>query len=315
MRKSIIIILGIIIPGIIFFFALSCNDDPVSPPNANQWIPRESGTTEHLCDVTWNGSKFIISGWDIILSSTNGVNWTKEEFPPEFVADGKVLSEAVWSETRHLFLLAGDNIIMTSPDGSAWTMRESGLEWGFIGSAAVFDTLFLISYQNPITLLTSGDGITWTAHPDIGPFEKMAASDTLLIGVGGGEIYSSVNGIDWILRHSVDSLIYCITWFQNKSLWVAAGHLGAFWKSSNGIDWTSFDAGAGEFSSLLDAVSFGSNCTIVGHANGPGLILNSTDGESWSKTIIDSVGWLNGLAASPVQTVVVGENGVILTKP
>jgi hypothetical protein len=96
-------------------------------------------------------------------------------------------------------------------------------------------------------------------------------------------------------------------------MWVAAGHLGHFRRSTDGIHWDIFDAGAGEYSTLFDATAYRDLCVIVGSANGPGLILTSVDGMAWSNTVIGTVGWLNGVAASPSRVVAVGDNGVILS--
>jgi len=293
------------------------NNKPAGTETPGQWTQRESGTSEHLNSVAWNGALFVAVGWSVILTSPDGITWDQQQMPPEYASmPGLVLKSVVWSEPLQLFLVAGDdNALMTSPDGLSWTSRQSGLDWGFISCAAAFDTLLLVSFYNPIALITSGDGVSWTRYDLIRPFDKMAAWDTLIVGVGGGEIHTSRNGADWTLRHDGDSLVHCVTWFDEASLWIAAGHLGYFLTSADGVNWAGINAGAGEISTLRDAASLGSHCVIVGTANGPGLAMTTTDAVTWTRSEIDSVGWLNGVTASPARWVAVGENGVILTLP
>lgn len=292
-------------------------NNPIDSTGALRWTQRESGTSGDLIDVAWNGARFVAVGYDEILTSEDGIDWVQAQLPIDYPSGaGSPLKSVEWSGSLNLFLVAGgDNVVMTSSDGILWIMQESGVDWGLIKSAAAFDTLFLISYHNPAYFLTSPNGSEWTNHQDIGPFDDMASSDTLLIGVGNRCVYSTTNGADWTQRHCGDNLILFAVWFAEASTWVAAGHLEVFWRSIDGITWTSFDAGAGESSTLFDAISIGERCIVVGSANGPGLILESKDTKVWSKQIIDSTSWLRGIAASPNRFVVVGYSGVILTSP
>ena len=292
-------------------------NNPIDSTGPLKWTQRESGTSGDLLDVTWNGTRFVAVGWDEILTSENGIDWVQAQLPADYPSGaGTPLRSVAWSGSLNLFLVVGGiNVVMTSSDGISWIMQESGFDWGFIEGAASFDTLFLISYFNPVYFLTSPDGSEWTNHQGIGPFDDMASSDTLLIGVGNRCIYATTNGVDWTQRLCGDSRIHCVVWYGEASAWVAAGHLGIFLTSIDGITWTSFDAGAGEISTLFDAISIGERCIVVGSANGPGLILESKDTKVWSKQIIDSTSWLRGIAASPNRFVVVGYSGVILTSP
>jgi len=298
------------------------NDEPTGTgtdpgPVPGQWYQRVSGTTEHINSVAWDGSLFVAVGWDIILTSRNGLTWTEQAFPASLSWRSVVLKSVVWSERHQLFVAVGADAIVTSPNGVTWTARELGLPLtAFLESAVAFDTLLLVSSYNPVYLLVSHDGVTWAHHDAVGPFDKMCASDTMVLGACGTnpvKVRSSVNGIDWTPRLTTDSLVYCVTRFEQAGLWIAAGHWGFVTSSPDGLTWTRRDAGAGDFSTLLDACAGGDQCVVVGHANGPGLILSTADGSSWTRTQIDSVGWLNGVAASPTQFVVVGEHGVILT--
>gem|GEM_PF-5895423 len=296
----------------------ACDDDDKSTNGTKtpDWVRRDSGTTEHLFDIAWNGSIFVAVGWSVVLTSDDGIDWVSRPLPPEYDAMSSVLLLSVtWSAHHQLFLAAGeDDIIMTSPDGIQWTARESGVSGTLSESVAAFDTLLLVSSENPLTLLTSRDGAAWTRHDGIGPFDAMATSDTLIVGVNGGKVFSSNNGLDWTERHSSDSLLYTVARFAAEATWIAAGHLGRFLKSTDGINWTGFDAGAGEFSTMFGAAGSGDLCIVVGSANGPGIAVTSTDAVQWTATVIESVGWLNGVAASPIRFVAVGDGGVIVTR-
>lgn len=97
--------------------------------------------------VTWAARRFVATGNGKAYVSTNGRNWLESE-----AAETLGASHLVW--TGSAFLAIGT------------TYKETGAE-GFVAS--------------------SGDGLRWTRHgiPEVGRLVAAAASDTVLVVVGG----------------------------------------------------------------------------------------------------------------------------------
>lgn len=87
-------------------------------------------------DVIWAGTQFVAVGGSaaglgdaVVMTSPDGVNWTRTALPAEVIATGFPLLSAVWTGTR-LYATA-DNLgnrhaIVSSVDGITWAAEYSG---------------------------------------------------------------------------------------------------------------------------------------------------------------------------------------------
>ena len=279
------------------------------------WTLRQSPTEYDLYNVIWNGSEFRAVGFDgTMISSPDGISWKAFEHPEIF---GSWPGHIAWSDKLSLYIVAGgENMLKTSPDGDNWTDRTSGFSSNnHFNGVAVIDTIIVAVGDEGVAVSTNG--IQWTPQtlPQGIGLGGVAASDTLLIGFAYNGIYSSIDGFDWAQRSNEAGLLYGAAWWPDRNRWLAVGHLGLVMTSPDGIQWTRIDVGAGDYSTLFDVYPAGSTCYIVGSGNGPAEILSSHDGQVWSKLVLEDYGWLRGITGSPRRLVIVGNEGVILTKP
>ncbi len=117
------------------------------------WLPRNSGLTTTLADVTYAAGQWIVVGQQgAILASTDGARWTPR-------ASGTSTSLAAIAHGNGLFAAVGDlSTILTSPDGLVWTSRKrTGPR---LTAIAYGNGMFLAAGETGVRWISS-DGVTW----------------------------------------------------------------------------------------------------------------------------------------------------------
>src|SRR3990170_8573205 len=129
----------------------------IGEPLDNWHLISPPPTERSLSGITYGNNIFVAVGWSgTILTSTDGINWTKRESgtlnPLNRItyADGKFIAVG-WGGT-----------ILTSTDGIAWTSRASGNTSSLNGIA--YGNSAFVAVGDSGIILTSADGITWTAR-------------------------------------------------------------------------------------------------------------------------------------------------------
>jgi uncharacterized repeat protein (TIGR01451 family) len=171
-------------------------------------------------------------------------------------------------------------------------------------------TQFVVVGQGGV-ILTSPDGITWTA-------QTSGTTDGLFaVGYGGGQfvavgyvgqLLTSPDGVTWTARTSgATQHLYGVG--HNGSQFVVVGRSGQLFTSSDGITWTARTSGTTEH--LYDVGYDGSQFVVAGWG---GTILTSTNGTTWTADTSGTTTHLNAVAYDgSSQFVVVGYSGTILT--
>lgn len=243
---------------------------------------------------------------------------------------------------NNMFIAVGDRSILTSSDGVQWTERYPGgsatlgnVVYGnnifvAVGSSLITDSL---PYYPADTILTSADGIAWTAIGN----DKFDSSAGGISGVAyGGNTFVAIGkygaGDDWSAR--TDSKILTssdgaswdrIIWEDGNlagiaygnNIFVAIGGDGLILTSADGKKWTrrhspdNYD---------LRGISYGNNIFVA--AGAQGVILTSSDGKKWTKrkTTASGSSYFYGVAYGSSTFVAVGsdisdytDHGVIMT--
>lgn len=172
--------------------------------DAISWTPPSSGITTNINALATNGvgSYVAVGDGGRVLRSTGGDSWIPATTSPTpnltgvtygvvsgvgtYVAVGE--SGAVWTSTD-----GGDNWLKQTTTVSAANLR--GVAWGAVSA----DAKAFIAVGVGGTVITSGDGVTWTAAALPGTPQMNAITfGHQFIAVGdGGAIFFSQDGVSW----------------------------------------------------------------------------------------------------------------------
>ncbi len=193
------------------------------------WTPVQSGTKDHLYDITNNGEIFVISAGADILTSPNGITWTKTPLSggtDDILWDGKQ-----FIATNH------DGRVSASPDGISWTnISDTDAVLGDV----IFNNGKYVAVGYTYGYL-SEDCINWTPYK-LGMLPKRINSvcynGTTFVAAGtDGTILTSVDGNKWtpVESGSYDD-INDVVW--NGETFTAVGDFLTILMSSDGTNWT-----------------------------------------------------------------------------
>ena len=145
-------------------------------------------------------------------------------------------------------------LTVTAPDaGTTWTLRTSG---GNDLNSATYGKGLLVAVGWDGTILTSPDGVSWTARASgtSNWLLGVAHGNGLFVAVGdGGAILTSRDGMSWTQRASGTSNWLSGVTYVN-GLFVAVGLGGTILTSPNGVSWTARASGTGY---SLSGVTYG----------------------------------------------------------
>ena len=309
-------------------------------PNESDWTARNSGTKKHLFDIAWTGNIFVAVGDGVVVSSSDGVNWTPQKIP-----DVTVFNSVTWSGDK--LLVAGaawnpdtqqiEGAIFTSNDGTSWSPPQlTGTPWlwdiSWTGSQLVAvggDIFSSEGFRLGGIILTSPDGENWTKQAsgtDVDLYGVNYDSGSgLIIAVGGSTnffitdipnssvILSCADGINWTSRNSSNNQIYRNS-ASSGSETIVVGYAGAIKSSTDLQQWS--DRTSGTLNSIFDMVSTGDQLVAVGEN---GEVLTSQDGHSWAshnsgiKTNLFAVTWTGSQLVAVGGELNATKHGVIVT--
>ena len=158
-------------------------------------IPSPTGNDLQGVAVLSNQWYVITGDKGLVLTSTNGTNWTVRTTPTlKFLS-----SVAEWS--GNLVATGDDGAVITSTNGVNWTLRTSGTG-NWLYRVRFLDNTLLAVGQNG-TLLTSTNAIQWTARTT-GTTSWLTdaafVGDTWFVCGYNGTVLTSTNLATWINR-------------------------------------------------------------------------------------------------------------------
>jgi hypothetical protein len=180
-------------------------------------------------------------------------------------------------------------------------------------------------------VMTSPDGITWTARTAAGDIQWLsvtfgngvfvAVGDTVTSGVS--RVMTSTNGIDWTPREATwDSQWRSVTFGNGVFVAVASDGTNRVMTSEDGSSWTARTAAE---AISWNSVTFGNGVFVAVAFNGTNRVMTSEDGSSWTARTAavanswNSVTFGNGVfvavAFDGTNRVMTSENGITWTQP
>ena len=191
--------------------------------------------------ITYGNGRFVAVTNNLILSSTNGINWF---YPVQYSWSGaRDLFEygevnGVIYDGKQFLAVGNGGRILTSPDGILWQTQHVGTNQMLTGMASSGSQYVAVGYQGGI--ITSGDGVTWTIQSANvkAAFWGIAYGNGQFVAVGNnGILLTSPDGVTWTQRTAntgvtFRSIIYA------KGQFMAVGDKGTIITSADGITWT-----------------------------------------------------------------------------
>jgi hypothetical protein len=318
-----------IIIGIILFLESFC-----SAFGQTLWTQRNPlPTSEDILKVAYGNGKYIgiVGSCGIVLASSDGINWTKQNAKQNISAitwgSGHAIGQSglfVMGRSGLNYQVQDTDLILVSSDGNNWnqsTLPEkvrgiNDIIWdntqfvALVASKWLNDTMFIF---------TSPDALTWTKKATIGTWLQ--------------NIYFVGN--KYLMLESQNCLVSsdCITWKESSmNLTLGCNLVSATWDGHKIIA-IADSAPSTKIITSLDGMSWISSSVIAGFQgssitwNGSlyiiagtdtmnnGAILSSSDGINWTKRLVEITKTLGTTQWIESQYICVGNMGYILTSP
>ena len=269
--------------------------------------------TIDLRSIASSGSRYVAVGEDysgryymwspVLLSSPDGVVWSRPEFPTAADPSHSSLSAVIWAKGR--FVAVG-SYLLTSPDGTTWAKDEA-----IHGSSLASD--------GDLVVVADDDGLSLSR--DLATWETVASpvTDARIAFVGGRfwlagrcdacpdrepSLWSSGDAKVW-QRASLDAPIALRAFTTDGQRIVAVG-----WGTAVSVDGESWQTSNAQLAAGLGDLAWsGTRYAAVGES---GELLTSEDGTRWRRVLWGGATRLSSVTWGPVGFVVVGE-GVALT--
>ena len=170
-------------------------------------------------------------------------------------------------------------------NGRYWEKSYSGHYLSMPTKANGVWVLRSADYANPIGLLYSTDGITWTqSNVTEGAYYKLINANGLWVAAGnsGTGIYYSTDGMTWE-QGNITGGSFSLLAYEN-GLWVTGGVASGFWYSFDGKTWMQSNFTSSE--SSIGQLKYGGGTWVVtsaSHSSSWGTYY-STDGKTWTQS-------------------------------
>jgi alpha-tubulin suppressor-like RCC1 family protein len=200
------------------------------------WISRTGSAANNWISVTWGNNLFVAiaqsatSELNSIMTSPDGINWTSRSS-----ISNSQWWKVKWVQFLNRFIAIGTTTstrLISSPDGINWsillhTEDNNWKDFAFSSNLIVAISDATISNGNPI--MTSSDGITWTAHPSpLNSLFSIIWADDLQLFIAmsnsnnpSSYMYSN-NGKNWIIGYTkINQPFISISWSSSLEKFVA----------------------------------------------------------------------------------------------
>ncbi len=182
---------------------------------------------------------------------------------------------------------------INSDFASAWVERTGAAEvgWNAIAYGAGLFVAVASSNSSGVQIMTSPDGITWTA--------RTAASTAIGLSIvyGGSQfvagssstgIQTSPDGITWTLRTGAESRCNALAYGGGKYVGVCGLLSSTLQYSADGITWSS---AVSPISGACYGVAYGAGLFVAVSPFANGAVITSPDGITWTERTVPANAW------------------------
>ena len=254
--------------------------------------------------IAWNGRVWIVSGQangtEYIAYSENGTTWAQSGVG---IGGGPV----EWNGFMFIcggMEVAGETILYKSANGIQWTTQSVGAYGQIVGIACHSDTWVLVTdLQNSPAILTSSDGIQWSA---VGGSQSYTYRDvvwtgqTFVTNTDTSLIRYSYNGTDWVDVSVSEPAGFQMAW-TNPSVGTMTIHSPVF------VGGVAANGGTGALGMSMDGIQYTrvaeglfSSCRAI-HWNGIVWVAGGTGSEHTMAYSYDGIHW-TGMGKSVFST-------------
>jgi outer membrane protein OmpA-like peptidoglycan-associated protein len=170
-------------------------------------------------------------------------------------------------------------------DGTTWTAR-SATEANFWSSVTFGNGTFVaVSNSGTNRVMTSSDGITWTARSvPASPWTSVTYGNGVFAAVAGsGNIMTSPDGITWTARGTSTDSWSGIAYGNNTFVAVGMGTTNFVMTSTDGITWTNRSIPTSSSGAQWKSVTWGNNKFVAISDTGfNDRVMTSPDGVTWT---------------------------------
>lgn len=257
-------------------------------PAQVDWTWHDSGVSEDLNDVIWDGDRFLaVGGSGTMITSPDGETWSA-------VASGT-------GETLRSVVRGGDKLvavgrggtILSSSDGTSWSQQVSGVSTYVSGVA--YGSGRFVAVGGSGTILSSTDGVAWLPAESgtVKFLQSVHYADGVFVAVGAsGTIRTSADGMTWAGAPTGRSEFLSGVHYH-EGTWLAGGQSGLILTSADAQEW--HPELIGPYAWVRGFVSAGDRVIAVGEA---GTVLISFDMQTWQVRKLLPVGVEAALTAS-----------------
>lgn len=289
----------------------------------DEWTLRVNPDPVTYRDVIWTGTRFVACGNGIvggidtyhpIARSADGITWasianaTLDNGSWFALARAATLGVSGRLVVIHdLIRTGGDEAAYSDDDGATWTncvtpVIASGGWKGIVWSPTL--SLFVVVGGNVGAIMTSPDGIVWTARatPSVSAWTSVTWAPALLLLVAvsvSGNVMTSVNGTAWVNSATLPAGNFRkVIWSSRLALLVAVGDAGLIATSPDGTTWTvRVSPAALDWFGLADATELA--LMVATARSGVGnRTMSSADGITWALAASPADNDWNGVAWS-----------------
>jgi hypothetical protein len=298
-------------PFLFAYILVSLLSAPLAPAQTN-WLMRPSGTAQNLNTVGYGIGAFLIGGYGVCLTSTNGIAWTGSSMLNTSVTS-LAYCNGVWYGVGSF---SGGTFGISTNNGRTWTGRTIA---GVYAQAIAYGAGTLVALGNSGLIRYSTDlGLTWNIglSPTSNPLYGVAYGNGTWVAVGTyGTVVTSSDGQLWSLQSPADADISRSVAYGAGTFVMAAddASLGSklLTSTNGGVNWTTATSPPAHYVSA-DHVAYGNGIWVaVGLV---GRILVSADaGRTWALQNSGITIDLSGVTYGNGMWIAVGNNGTIIT--